>query len=89
MTPEELIQLKQLLIDDAVTAIKIQNDVHHKEITAIITVAVAKVDAFDGRITKLERTQGFAIKGAIAYSSAVAVIIGMGLGWLKSKIHIG
>ena len=88
MTPEELLQLKDLLVKDAVDAIKAQNDSHQQEILNIVTPAVAKVDSFETRIATLEKQKLILIKGAVVYASAVAAIVGWGFSWLKQHFKI-
>ena len=86
MSNEELLQIKKLLIDDAVKALEMQNEVHKNQIMELVTPAVAKVDGLYTRVAALERDRGLVIRGAIVYSTIVSALIGAGLNWLKSKI---
>lgn len=88
MNPEELLQLKALLIDDAVTAIKEQNTTHQRAIDALITPAIQKVDTFEARIKTLEKQKLLVIKGALVYASVVSVLIGAFGRWIAGKFSI-
>lgn len=89
MTEDELLKIKSLLVDDAIAAIKQQNDTHQKQIVDLVQPALRKVDSFEERIHILERERGLIIKGAVMYASVVAALVGAGWGWIKSKIHWG
>jgi hypothetical protein len=86
MTEQELLQLKELLLKDAVEAIKQQNEEHQRKIEAICAGAVSKVDTFDARIKTLETQKLLVIKGAVVYATVVAALVGWGVGWLKQHL---
>jgi hypothetical protein len=88
MTPEELLQLKELLVTDAVDAIKAQNDAHQKQIMDLVTPAIAKVDGFEKRIHTLETQKLLVIKGALVYASVVGAIIGSVWGLIKQHFKL-
>lgn len=87
MTPEELLQLKSLLLNDAVYALRRQNAEHQARIETIVSDAVAKVNSFDERVSKLEHERAILIRGAALYASIMACFIGGLYGWIRSKIH--
>ena len=89
VTPDELLQLKKLLVDDAVAAIKDQAEVHQQRIEEIVRPAITKVDGFEARIAKLESERLVLLKGAVAYATVVGIILSSLFAWIKSKIHFG
>jgi hypothetical protein len=86
MSPDELIQLRALLVEPAIAALKAQSELHQKAVMELVSPAVAKVDGFDERMRKLEHERGMVVKGAVVYSTVVASLVGWFLAYLKSKI---
>jgi hypothetical protein len=86
MTPDELLQLKKLLVDDAVEAIKQQAQEHQKRIEEIVAPAITKVDTFDARIKQLERDRLVLLKGSLVYATVMGAVLTLCFNWIKNHI---
>lgn len=86
MSPSELLQIKELLVDDAVKTLALQAEMHQQKIMDLVEPTIEKVNSFDGRMSKIERERGIVIKGALVYATVVASIVGWGLNFIKSKL---
>jgi hypothetical protein len=86
MSNDELIQLRALLVEPAIAALKAQAELHQKAVMDIVTPAISKVDGFENRVHKLETELGVLLKGAIMYSTILSLILGGTLNWIRGKI---
>ena len=89
MTVNDLEQIKRVILEPTVAALKQELSNHVDNVTLIVDGGMKRVDAMDKRVNALEANQRKALMGWGALTLAVGTAVTAGWNYIRSHLKIG